>query len=152
MGAVCVLVSGMERIRQALEETGAARGSSGTGAATASGGQEEASVRPLKKEDSTHSDKAVNSVSVNLPENKPTDESTQEDEPAPDIPSLASEDLVLLDCQTAQPADGLDSLIGALRQQIRSSDWLEKNTPELAAGEDPGLLDVFTELLDRARK
>ncbi|XP_062317926.1 1-aminocyclopropane-1-carboxylate synthase-like protein 1 [Osmerus eperlanus] len=145
---------GMERIRQALEETEAARGSSGTGATTASGGQEEASVRSLKKEDSTDSDKAVtvNSVSVNLPENKPTDESTQEDEPAPDIPSLASEDLVLLDCQTAQPADGLDSLIGALRQQIRSSDWLEKNTPELAAGEDPGLLDVFTELLDRARK
>uniref|UniRef100_A0A8D0CH60 1-aminocyclopropane-1-carboxylate synthase-like protein 1 n=1 Tax=Scleropages formosus TaxID=113540 RepID=A0A8D0CH60_SCLFO len=31
----------------------------------------------------------------------------------------------------------LDALIGTLRQQIRSSDWLEKNTPELSPGEDP---------------
>lgn len=61
-------------------------------------------------------------------------------------------ELVHRDCQTAKPAEGLDSLIGALRHQIRSSDWLEKNTPELAAGEDPEILDVFKALLERARK
>uniref|UniRef100_A0A673WI52 1-aminocyclopropane-1-carboxylate synthase-like protein 1 n=1 Tax=Salmo trutta TaxID=8032 RepID=A0A673WI52_SALTR len=59
---------------------------------------------------------------------------------------------VLLDCQTSHPTESLDSLIGALRQQIHASDWLEKNTPELSAGEDPELLDVFKDLLDRARK
>uniref|UniRef100_A0A7N8YMQ3 1-aminocyclopropane-1-carboxylate synthase homolog (Arabidopsis)(non-functional) n=1 Tax=Mastacembelus armatus TaxID=205130 RepID=A0A7N8YMQ3_9TELE len=39
-----------------------------------------------------------------------------------------------------------------LQHQIRSSDWLEKNTPELSAGEDPEILDVFKVLLQRARK
>lgn len=56
------------------------------------------------------------------------------------------------DCQASKPAEGLDSLIGALRHQIRTSDWLEKNTPELSAGEDPEILDVFKALLERARK
>uniref|UniRef100_A0A8C1GSX9 Aminotransferase class I/classII large domain-containing protein n=1 Tax=Cyprinus carpio TaxID=7962 RepID=A0A8C1GSX9_CYPCA len=46
----------------------------------------------------------------------------------------------------------LDSLIGTLRQQIHTSDWLEKYKPELAAGQDPTQLDVFTDLLDKARK
>lgn len=62
------------------------------------------------------------------------------------------DELVLRDCQTSKPAEGLDSLIGTLRHQIRSSDWLEKNTPELSAGEDPEILDVFKALLERARK
>lgn len=55
-------------------------------------------------------------------------------------------------CQASRPPEGLDSLIGTLRQQIRSSDWLEKNAPELSAGEDPEILDVFKALLQRARK
>lgn len=61
-------------------------------------------------------------------------------------------DELVVDCQTSKPAEGLDSLIGTLRHQIRSSSWLEKNTPELSAGEDPEILDVFKALLERARK
>uniref|UniRef100_A0A669DF96 1-aminocyclopropane-1-carboxylate synthase-like protein 1 n=1 Tax=Oreochromis niloticus TaxID=8128 RepID=A0A669DF96_ORENI len=51
--------------------------------------------------------------------------------------SLATED-----CQASKPAESLDTLIGTLRHQIRSSDWLEKSTPELSAGEDPEIFDV----------
>lgn len=65
---------------------------------------------------------------------------------------LDADELVRPDCQMFKPAEGLDSLIGTLRHQIRSSDWLEKNTPELSAGEDPEILDVFKALLERARK
>lgn len=65
---------------------------------------------------------------------------------------LDGDELVRRDCQRSKPAEGLDSLIGTLRHQIRSSDWLEKNTPELSAGEDPEILDVFKALLERARK
>ncbi|XP_017555586.1 1-aminocyclopropane-1-carboxylate synthase-like protein 1 [Pygocentrus nattereri] len=64
---------------------------------------------------------------------------------------LADEDTVVFNCQSSSTSESLDSLIGSLRQQIQSSDWLEKNRPELAAGEDPTQLDVFKELLDRAR-
>lgn len=65
---------------------------------------------------------------------------------------LGADELAPRDCQPSKPAEGLDSLIGTLRHQIRSSDWLEKNTPELSAGEDPEILDVFKALLERARK
>lgn len=65
---------------------------------------------------------------------------------------LGAVELVPRDCQPSKPAEGLDSLIGTLRHQMRSSDWLEKNTPELSAGEDPEILDVFKALLERARK
>ncbi|XP_072291273.1 1-aminocyclopropane-1-carboxylate synthase-like protein 1 [Eucyclogobius newberryi] len=53
---------------------------------------------------------------------------------------------------TTLAMDELDSLIGTLRHQMRSSDWLQKNTPELEAGEDPAILDGFKALLQRARK
>lgn len=66
--------------------------------------------------------------------------------------SLAVENFVLMDVQAGPPPGKLDSLIDTLRQQIRSSDWLEKNTPERSSEEDPEVLDVFKDLLDRARK
>ncbi|XP_048828736.1 1-aminocyclopropane-1-carboxylate synthase-like protein 1 [Brienomyrus brachyistius] len=66
--------------------------------------------------------------------------------------SLAVENFVLMDVQAGPPPGKLDSLIDTLRQQIRSSDWLEKNTPEWSSEEDPEVLDVFKDLLDRARK
>ncbi|XP_062847364.1 1-aminocyclopropane-1-carboxylate synthase-like protein 1 [Trichomycterus rosablanca] len=65
---------------------------------------------------------------------------------------LADEDLPIVDNgQSTSNSEILDSLIGVLRQQIHSSDWLEKNRPKLAAGEDPTQADVFKDLLDRAR-
>lgn len=64
---------------------------------------------------------------------------------------LADEDVQVNSCQTVANSESLDSLIGALRQQIHSSDWLEKNRPKLADGEDPTQTEVFKDLLDRAR-
>lgn len=66
--------------------------------------------------------------------------------------SLADENFAVLNGQLDKRTESLDTLIGALQKQIHSSDWLEKHTPELAAGVDPTQLDVFTELLEKARK
>ncbi|XP_070763906.1 1-aminocyclopropane-1-carboxylate synthase-like protein 1 [Enoplosus armatus] len=104
------------------------------------------------KEDSADPDNAAIVNSTSSPQSKSSDQLKEKDSPVPDTGSLATEEFVLLDCQTSKPAEGLDSLIGTLRHQIRSSDWLEKNTPELSAGEDPEILDVFKALLQRARK
>ncbi|KAK3526567.1 hypothetical protein QTP70_030700 [Hemibagrus guttatus] len=64
---------------------------------------------------------------------------------------LADEDVQVNSYQTVANSESLDSLIGALRQQIHSSDWLEKNRPKLADGEDLTQAEVFKDLLDRAR-
>lgn len=64
---------------------------------------------------------------------------------------LADEDIQGNTHQTFANSESLDSLIGVLRQQIHSSDWLEKNRPKLADGEDPTQAEVFKDLLDRAR-
>ncbi|KTF97285.1 hypothetical protein cypCar_00005755 [Cyprinus carpio] len=66
--------------------------------------------------------------------------------------SLADENFTILNGQSDIRSESLDSLIGTLRQQIHVSDWLEKHKPELPAGQDPTQLDVFTDLLDKARK
>ncbi|TRY87234.1 hypothetical protein DNTS_031748 [Danionella cerebrum] len=57
-----------------------------------------------------------------------------------------------LNGQSEISSESLDSLIGSLRKQMHSSDWLEKHKPQLASGVDPTRLDVFTELLDKASK
>lgn len=104
------------------------------------------------REDSADLDKASIVNSSSSLESKSSDQLKEKDSPVHDTVLLATEDIVLLDCQASKPAESLDSLIGTLRHQIRSSDWLEKNTPELSAGEDPEILDVFKALLHRARK
>lgn len=53
---------------------------------------------------------------------------------------------------TPMANDSLDTLIGTLRHQMQSSDWLQKNAPKLVAGEDPEILDGFKAMLQRARK
>ncbi|KAL0968418.1 hypothetical protein UPYG_G00266620 [Umbra pygmaea] len=142
------LTLGMQRIKTALEETARAKSILDT-ATNDKTNKAEAAGQQLDTADS-HKPAAVNSTL--LSENTPTQEHEEKHNPAPDATTLASEDLVLLDCQMSHPTESLESLIGALRQQISSSDWLEKNTPELSAGEDPELLDVFRNLLDRVRK
>uniref|UniRef100_A0A3Q0QPK6 1-aminocyclopropane-1-carboxylate synthase homolog (Arabidopsis)(non-functional) n=1 Tax=Amphilophus citrinellus TaxID=61819 RepID=A0A3Q0QPK6_AMPCI len=99
------------------------------------------------KLDSADSDTAAIVNSTSLTQSNSSDELKERDSPVPDIGSPVTED-----CQASKPAESLDSLIGTLRHQIRSSDWLEKSTPELSAGEDPEIFDVFKVLLQRARK
>lgn len=141
-------ISGLERVREALEEF-----------SEPSNGAESNSVKDggcdraaATKEDGADLDNGAIVNSTSSPESKSSDQLTGKDSPVVDEGVLAPEDFVLLDCQASKPAEGLDSLIGTLRHQIRSSDWLEKNTPELSAGEDPEILDVFKALLERARK
>lgn len=43
----------------------------------------------------------------------------------------------------------LGDLIGLLQQQMRSSDWLQKNTVEQFAQEKPEVYDVFSKLVGK---
>lgn len=142
----CV-VPGLKRLREALQDVGE-KSTSPDSPSSKEASRESESV----KEDSARLDNAAIVHSASSPQSKSPDQLKEKDSPVPDTASLATEELVLLDCQAAKPAEGLDSLIGTLRDQIRSSDWLEKNTPELSPGEDPEILDVFKNLLQRARK
>ncbi|KAM6961343.1 1-aminocyclopropane-1-carboxylate synthase-like protein 1 [Aplochiton taeniatus] len=136
---------GVKRIRETLMEREGTAVIPDLDPTKASSGENE-TEKSEKKGD------AIKVHSTCLPNGESSVASEEKDSPNADATPLASDDFELLDCQTAQSTNSLDSLIGALRQQIRSSDWLEKNTPELSAGEDPELLDVFKDLLDRARK
>uniref|UniRef100_A0A8C7CYB9 Aminotransferase class I/classII large domain-containing protein n=1 Tax=Oncorhynchus kisutch TaxID=8019 RepID=A0A8C7CYB9_ONCKI len=121
------LTLGMQRIRKALEETDKATSTPDIG--TTNEATEKEGTKMTSKRDTTGSHKAVAVKSTPLPKNSSSSEEPGEkDNPDPDM---------------SHPTSSLDSLIGALRQQIRSSDWLEKNTPELSAGQEPELLDVF---------
>ncbi|XP_067356460.1 1-aminocyclopropane-1-carboxylate synthase-like protein 1 isoform X1 [Channa argus] len=138
---------GLKRIREALkeiEEKSISRDSNTIKEAT------EDSRTPVKE----HSEDSDNTPTVNStssPKSKSPDQLKEKARPVPHTGLLATEEFVLLDCQASKPTESLDSLIGTLRHQLRSSDWLEKNTPELSAGEDPEILDVFKVLLQRAR-
>ncbi|XP_041853626.1 1-aminocyclopropane-1-carboxylate synthase-like protein 1 [Melanotaenia boesemani] len=139
---------GMKRIQKALKEAEEKRTSPNAHAIKGAVEESKKSV----KQDNAESDNAVIINSTSSPQSKSSDQLKERDSPVPVTGSLDSEEFVLLDCQTSKPAESLDSLIGTLRQQIHSSDWLEKNTPELTAGEDPEILDVFKAMLQRARK
>uniref|UniRef100_A0A668AZC4 1-aminocyclopropane-1-carboxylate synthase-like protein 1 n=1 Tax=Myripristis murdjan TaxID=586833 RepID=A0A668AZC4_9TELE len=104
------------------------------------------------KEDGADPDNAVIVNSTLSPQSKSSEQLKEKDSPVPDTTPPASEEFELLDCEASKPTESLSSLIGVLRNQIHSSDWLEKNTPELSAGEDPEILDVFKDLLQRAKK
>ncbi|KAL6106986.1 accs [Pungitius sinensis] len=138
---------GLKRIRKALREMEEESGSpySHIKEATEKGSK---SV----KEDSADSDNAAVVNSTSSPQSKSSDQEKEKDSSVPDTGSLGADEFVLLDCQASKPAESLASLIGTLSHQINASDWLEKNTPELSAGEDPEILDVFKALLQRARK
>ncbi|KAG5273941.1 hypothetical protein AALO_G00157430 [Alosa alosa] len=129
---------GMQRIRQALEGLKELHSPNNLGEA--------------KQETSMKNEKDAKDSSTTREASGPTAAVEPSSATTTDTLSLDGEELVVLDCQTSQSGVKLDSLIGELRQQIRSSDWLEKNTPELTAREDPELFEVFKDLLDRARK
>lgn len=139
---------GMKRFKEALQVIGERSTSSGLNCVK---NASKKSSEPVK-EDSADLDNTTIVNSTSSPRSKSSDQLKEKDGPVSDTASLATKELGLLDCQASKPEEGLDSLIGTLRQQIRSSDWLEKNTPMLSAGEDPEILDVFKALLQRARK
>ncbi|KAJ8003008.1 hypothetical protein DPEC_G00164910 [Dallia pectoralis] len=138
------LTLGMQRIRMALEEINRATSTPDTGTTN----QTSKAEGETQQVDTTESHNHV-AVKATVLSNHISREPVEKN-PQDDI-QLDSDNLVL-DCQMSRPADSLDSLLGSLRQQISSSDWLEKNTPELSPGEDPELLHVFKNLLERARK
>lgn len=144
---VC-LISGLKRFKEALQVIEEISTTSGLNCVKDACKK---STEPVK-EDSPDLDNTTIVNSTTLPQSKSSNQQKEKDGPVPDTASLATKELGLLDCQASKPEEGLDSLIGTLRQQIRSSDWLEKNTPMLSAGEDPEILDVFKALLQRARK
>ncbi|XP_061577494.1 1-aminocyclopropane-1-carboxylate synthase-like protein 1 isoform X2 [Cololabis saira] len=139
---------GLKRIQKALKEIEDRKSSPETHFTTITATESSTPV----KEDSAESDNAAIVNSTSSPQSKSCAQLKERDSPHLDTGSLAAEEFVLLDCQASKPSESLDSLIGTLRQQIRSSDWLEKNTPELTAEEDPEILDVFKALLQRAKK
>ncbi|XP_028263486.1 1-aminocyclopropane-1-carboxylate synthase-like protein 1 [Parambassis ranga] len=139
---------GLKRIREALKETEEKRISPDSHTVKDTSEEYTKSL----KEDSADSNNAEIVNSTSSPKSKSSDQLKERDSPVPDTDPLAAEEFVLQDCQASKPTESLGSLIGTLRHQIRSSDWLEKNTPELSAGEDPEILDVFKALLQRARK
>ncbi|XP_072448334.1 1-aminocyclopropane-1-carboxylate synthase-like protein 1 isoform X1 [Chiloscyllium punctatum] len=59
------------------------------------------------------------------------------------------EDIFEIGVQQSPPDPALDGLIGLLRQQIRSTDWLQRNTPEQFAQENPEVYDVFCKLAEK---
>lgn len=137
----CLLFSGMKRIKEALEEYKDQITITDCYAIKDGG--------PGVRESGKDSDNGA-IVGSTLSQGKSPDLLKEKDHTVQ--AGLGAYELVPRDCQPSKPAEGLDSLIGTLRHQIRSSDWLEKNTPELSAGEDPEILDVFKALLERARK
>ncbi|XP_077424721.1 1-aminocyclopropane-1-carboxylate synthase-like protein 1 isoform X2 [Vanacampus margaritifer] len=139
---------GLKRIREALKEI---KESSTSRDSLIVKEASEESKRPVK-EDSAPSDNATIENSTSSPQSKSSDQLKEKASSVPDTSSPGPDEFVLLDCQASKPAESLDSLIGTLKHQIRSSDWLEKNTPERSAGEDPDILDVFKALLAQARK
>lgn len=50
---------------------------------------------------------------------------------------------------TSSGSSSLGDLIGLLQQQMRSSDWLQKNTVEQFAQEKPEVYDVFSKLVGK---
>lgn len=141
-------ISGLQRIQEALKETEDKSASAETRSIKKTVDMSKNSVKKERAEP----DNAVIVNSTSSPHSKSSEQLKERDSPILDTGSVSPEEFVLLDCQASKPAESLDSLIGTLRNQIHSSDWLEKNTPELSAGEDPQILDVFKALLQRARK
>ncbi|XP_067850114.1 1-aminocyclopropane-1-carboxylate synthase-like protein 1 isoform X1 [Heptranchias perlo] len=60
-----------------------------------------------------------------------------------------AEDVTEVGVQPAPPDPALDGLIGLLRQQIRSTDWLQRNTAEQFAQENPEVYEVFCKLAEK---
>ncbi|XP_077452937.1 1-aminocyclopropane-1-carboxylate synthase-like protein 1 [Stigmatopora argus] len=139
---------GLKRIREALKEIKESRASRDSFIVK----EATEEIRRPEEDNSEISDNATIEKSTPSPQSKSSDQLKENASSVLVTGSQAPDEFLLLDCQASKPAESLGSLIGTLKDQIRSSDWLEKNTPKRSAGEDPEILDVFKALLERARK
>uniref|UniRef100_A0A673IAA4 1-aminocyclopropane-1-carboxylate synthase-like protein 1 n=1 Tax=Sinocyclocheilus rhinocerous TaxID=307959 RepID=A0A673IAA4_9TELE len=136
---------GVQRIKNALEEL---QGSSVLETKRTTSDEQDDSRGTVRREDTKTMDECKEQTHKTSSVQTKLDTVRIKTEPV----SLADENFTILNGQSDIRSESLDSLIGTLRQQIHVSDWLEKHKPELAAGQDPTQLDVFTDLLDKARK
>ncbi|XP_026884466.2 1-aminocyclopropane-1-carboxylate synthase-like protein 1 [Electrophorus electricus] len=141
---------GLERIRETLEEL---QGSSSMADCEGSEGDVGEGCRPTETITETEgkSDEDNTKDATSEPFSTPTIVHCGGTGAEAKRSSLADEDFGIFNGQSSSNSESLDSLIGALRRQIHSSNWLEKNRPELAPGEDLTQMNVFKDLLDRAR-
>lgn len=139
------LKQGIQRIKKALDEL---RGSTSRKMTAHRQDDTNGSVRREEIKNIKHESKDTSIESVSPQSQQPIDRGCVKTEPV----SVADEDFVFLNGQSSIGSESLGSLIGTLRQQIHASDWLEKNKPELADGDDPMQLDVFIDLLNKAKK
>lgn len=135
----------MQRIKNALEEL---KGSSVLETQRTASDEQDDSRGTARREDTKTIDECKDQTLKTSSVQTKLDTVDIKTEPV----SLADENFAVINGQADMCSERLDSLIGTLRQQIHTSDWLEKHKPELAAGQDPTQLDVFTDLLDKARK
>uniref|UniRef100_A0A673M0I0 1-aminocyclopropane-1-carboxylate synthase-like protein 1 n=1 Tax=Sinocyclocheilus rhinocerous TaxID=307959 RepID=A0A673M0I0_9TELE len=136
---------GVQRIKNALEEL---QGSSVLETQRTTSDEQDDSLGTAKREDTKTIDECKEQTLKTSSVQTKLDTVHIKTEPV----SLADENFTVINGQSDIRSESLDSLIGTLRQQIHTSDWLEKHKPELGAGQDPTQLDVFTDLLDKARK
>lgn len=138
--------AGLQRIRETIEEFQCSRILTDCENTKADKQEDDRlTQRNGKTEDKNNKDTTIEAF------NKTTKVHLESNGAASESMLLADEDAQSNNYQPFANSESLDSLIGALRQQIHSSDWLEKNRPKLADGEDPTQAEVFKDLLDRAR-
>lgn len=63
--------------------------------------------------------------------------------------SKIAEEVIEIGVQPSLPDPALDGLIGLLREQIRTTDWLQRNTAEQFAQENPEVHEVFCKLAEK---
>ncbi|XP_072905730.1 1-aminocyclopropane-1-carboxylate synthase-like protein 1 [Hemitrygon akajei] len=67
----------------------------------------------------------------------------------PESRTKTAEDVLEVGIQPSPADPALDGLIGLLREQIRTTDWLQRNTAEQFAQENPEVHEVFSKLAEK---
>ncbi|XP_069077900.1 1-aminocyclopropane-1-carboxylate synthase-like protein 1 isoform X1 [Pleurodeles waltl] len=78
-----------------------------------------------------------------------TDERSPLEQGEPDGKADSTDEVIYVSSNQEPSSSNLGDLIGLLQQQMRSSDWLQKNTVEQFAQENPEVFDVFAKLMGK---
>ncbi|MGH0130478.1 UNVERIFIED_CONTAM: hypothetical protein FKN15_042347 [Acipenser sinensis] len=135
---------GMQRLREVLDDRNLDNQLDGLKKSS----QSEEKTKPSPSEDKKKPSQSEERRSLGKSEDKKTAVHSGPDHAL----DCSNDDIVEDTLQSVPSARGLDSLIGVLRQQIHSSDWLERNTPELFAHENPEVFEVFSKLIERTKE